>query len=133
MRKTVIGSHSTKWSAKRPVTAGRAALEVSNRITPETVWAIAETGYSDTAASIPRNYVAPNGKTVSTAGTGADWLTRAYDDMAAAGGVALAYFSVAGTVNNEPSDWTWPITSNQTLRAVCAVASEAGVEVVMSK
>ncbi len=45
-------------------------------------WAIAETGYSDTAASIPRNYVAPNGKTVSTAGTGADWLTRAYDDMA---------------------------------------------------
>jgi nicotinate-nucleotide pyrophosphorylase len=29
---------------KRPVTAGRAALEVSNRITPETVWAIAETG-----------------------------------------------------------------------------------------
>ena len=75
-------------------------------------WAIAETGYSDIAASIPRNYVAPNGKTVSTAGSGADWLTRAYDDMKTAGGVALTYFSVAGTVNNEPSDWTWPITSN---------------------
>ncbi|MCB0919404.1 MAG: fibronectin type III domain-containing protein [Actinobacteria bacterium] len=78
----------------------------------DVAWGIAETGYSDGAADIPQNYTAPNGKTVSTQGSGADWLTRAYDDMKTRGGVALSYFSVAGTVNNEPADWTWPITSN---------------------
>lgn len=71
-------------------------------------WAVAECGYSDTAAA-----------------RDAAWLTRAYDDMRAMGGVALAYFNVSAATNGEPSNWTWPITSEPkvgTMRAVLAKA-----------
>ena len=48
------------------------------------------------------------------AGTGADWLTRAYDDMKAMGGIALTYFNVSAATNNEPADWTWPLNPTKT-------------------
>lgn len=56
-------------------------------------WAVAETGYTHKAAN-----------------KDAAWLTRAYDDMKAAGGAALVYFDVAPSLNGENSSWTWPLT-----------------------
>ena len=80
----------------------------------EVKWAVAETGYTDTAAAMPQNGTAPNGKRVSALGSGADWLTRAYDDMKAMGGIALTYFNVSAATNNEPADWTWPLNTTKT-------------------
>jgi hypothetical protein len=80
-------------------------------------WAIAETGYTNAAAALPRNFRAPNGKRVSTRGPGADWLLRAYTDMRAMGGVALSYFNVSAAVNGEPGDWTWPLAGNPKISA----------------
>ncbi|MCB0919402.1 MAG: hypothetical protein KDC39_12645 [Actinobacteria bacterium] len=76
----------------------------------DVAWGIAETGISDEAAIVPKNHVAPNGKRVAVDGPGSEWITRAYQDMREAGGVALSYFSVAPGVNGEPADWSWPIT-----------------------
>ena len=72
-------------------------------------WAIAETGYTDAAADVPRGGPAPTGRPVSSRGSGADWLTRSYEDMVRRGGVALSYFDVSPSLNDEPEDWTWPI------------------------
>lgn len=74
-------------------------------------WAIAETGYTDSAANVTQNMTSPDGKKISTRGPGSEWLTRAYDDMRAQGGIALTYFNVAPGVNNEPADWTWPLST----------------------
>lgn len=75
-------------------------------------WAVAETGYTDKAASLKQNFLAPSGKRVSTRGSGADWLTRAYDDMKKRGGIALSYFNVSPSVLGESSTWSWPIGAN---------------------
>lgn len=80
---------------------------LANTGNSEVEWAIAETGYSDSAASATQNMLAPNGKRVSTRGPGSEWLSRAYDDMRARGGIALSYFNVTAATNNEPEDWTW--------------------------
>ena len=53
-------------------------------------WAIGETGYTDEAAAVKQNAISPAGKVVSTLGSGADWVTRAFDDMKAMGGIAMA-------------------------------------------
>lgn len=87
-------------------------------------WAIAETAISDSAFTVAQGHKAPNGKTVATRGPGSQWLARAYDDMKAAGGIALTYFNVAGTVNSEPGDWTWPL-SGQKLAAFQTLAARA--------
>lgn len=73
-------------------------------------WAVAETGYTDAAAKVGANHKAPDGRTVSTRGPGAEWLTRAYDDMKSMGGIALSYFNISAAENGEPSDWTWPVS-----------------------
>ena len=78
-------------------------------------WAVAETGYTDQAADMPRRGTAPDGRVVSERGSGADWLTRAYDDMKAAGGAALSYFNVGPNRTGEPQDFSWPITSQPKL------------------
>lgn len=80
-------------------------------------WAVAETGWTDKAASLPQNATAPDGKTVSPTGTGADWLTRGFDDMRSMGGIAMAYFHVAPSTNNEPADWTWPVSTSAKINA----------------
>ena len=84
---------------------------------------MAETGYTDTAAAMPQNGTAPNGKKVFPAGTGADWLTRAYDDMKAMGGIALTYFNVSAATNNEPADWTWPLNTTKTTTYTSVLAN----------
>jgi hypothetical protein len=89
----------------------------------EVKWAVAETGYTDTAAAMAQNGTAPNGKKVSTLGTGADWLTRAYDDMKAMGGIALTYFNVSAATNNEPADWTWPLNTTKTTTYTTVLAT----------
>lgn len=71
-------------------------------------WGVAETAYADTAAT-----------------RDAAWLTRAYDDMRAMGGVALAYFNVSAAANGEPSSWTWPITSEPKIATMRAVLAKA--------
>ncbi|MCB0919403.1 MAG: hypothetical protein KDC39_12650 [Actinobacteria bacterium] len=68
-------------------------------------WAIAETGYTDSAAWLPEAPAVDG----TSPGSGAAWLERGYRDMKARGGVALSYFSVPPSYNNEPPSWTWPI------------------------
>jgi len=80
-------------------------------------WAVAETGWTDSAAAVRQNATSPDGKTVSTEGTGADWLVRGFDDMKAMGGIGMAYFHVAPSVNNEPADWTWPVATSNKINA----------------
>jgi hypothetical protein len=71
-------------------------------------WAVAETGYTHTAAQ-----------------KDAAWLTRAYDDMKAYGGAALAYFDVDATSIGESSSWTWPLTTTPKKTAFKGVLKRA--------
>jgi hypothetical protein len=81
-------------------------------------FAVGECGWTNTAAALP-----VNGTAGLTRGTGAQWLTRAYDDMKAAGGVCLAYFDYV--LSSEPSTWTWPITTDPKLSTMRAVLTKA--------
>lgn len=84
-------------------------------------WAVAETGYTDAAARVSANHTAANGRAVSSRGSGADWLTRAYDDMKSMGGIALSYFNIAAADNGEPSDWTWRVSGDPKLSVYRAI------------
>lgn len=66
-------------------------------------WAIAETGYTDVAASHD-----------------AAWLARAYDDMRAAGGIGLSYFD--STLN---SAGTWALSTTVKQQAFDAVLARS--------
>ena len=55
----------------------------------------------------------------------AEWLSRAYDDMKAMGGVGLSNFNVSPGVNDEPLDWTWPITNDRRTRAFADVLARS--------
>lgn len=88
-------------------------------------WALAETGYTDAAADMTMNGTAPDGATVSQAGPGAEWLSRGYNDMNRLGGVALSYFDVPPSVNNEPADWTWPIIRSPKTEVFSRTARQA--------
>jgi hypothetical protein len=60
-------------------------------------WAVAESGYTDSAAAVD-----------------AAWLQRSYTQMRQAGGIAFAYFD--SPLNSEPS-WTWQLNSPQKIGA----------------
>lgn len=65
--------------------------------------AVAETGYTDTAAAVAD----PPG----TTGSGADWLLRAYGDLQSRNGAAFAYFDVDGASIGESPLRTWKCDS----------------------
>ena len=68
-------------------------------------WAVAETGYTNLAAD-----------------KDAGWLTRAYDDMKAYGGIGLAYFDSA---LNPIGDSTWTIDTAPKVEAFKAVLARS--------
>jgi hypothetical protein len=119
------GKKSYAWDELKTAYYDKITAWLAKTGNESVAWGIAETGYANTAAAVPQNHVAPNGKTVSTRGSGADWLTRAYDDMKAAGGAVLTYFDVSAAVNNEPTDWTWPITTEPKISVVRNIVAKA--------
>ncbi len=88
-------------------------------------WALAETGYTDAAAEMGKNGTAPDGATVSQTGPGSEWLSRGYNDMNRMGGVAISYFDIPPSVNNEPTGWTWPITRSPKTEVFSRTARQA--------